>query len=148
MVSEIYKPPAAEITESPDGKTSNRVAALYAGLAFFLAPLLSTLITVSIYVVAENDAIQGSMHAISLYIFWLIVAYVFTLVFALPLHWLLGQSAWRYWYNYFFGGLFVTSILALLVGLAGQPMILIQLCGFGALCSVMFWFFAVRLYER
>ena len=147
MPSDIYKTPLSNLDNSEAGTGPPKNSLKYLALAFFASPLISTFTFAGIFFWSLQE-IQTPQYAIGLLVVGLPVTYAAVLVFGLPLHWGLGVADWRKSYIYLIVGAAIPFVIGFLFGMLREPVFILAISAKGAFCSLLFWFFAVYLYER
>ena len=147
MPSDIYKTPLSDLDSSWADARQPKSALKYLVLAFFTSPLISTFTFAAIFFWSQQE-IQTPQYAIGLLIVGLPFTYAVVLVFGLPLHWALGVAEWRKSYIYLVVGAAIPFVVGFLFGMLREPLLLLAISAKGAFCWILFWFFAVYLYEK
>ena len=147
MTSNIYKAPLSELKGSRDEARPPKNALKYLVLAFFASPLISSLIFVTIFFWLELG-FQNINYGVGLFIIVSLITYAVVLIFVLPLHWALGIANWRKSYVYILVGAAIPFVVSFFLGMAREPIFWSLISVKGAMCSVLFWFFAVYLFQK
>lgn len=159
MSENIFKPPKSDLGVDKKQLHNAQRSARYTQLAFAAAPPITSILLLAMALLASKpEAIgfavelsnQDILGALTIAFYVSIVAYACTLVFGLPLHYVLGKLNRRKLGFYALTGFFIPSlfILALNPDLAMKDLFWLVFPATGALCASLFWFFAVYLLDK
>ena len=148
MAKNVYEPPSSDLTVPFDRVDHLLRAKKFALLAYLVAPVISSLVLVVIAFFVDGMPEAGFKLAGEIFFNYLLVTYVITFIFGLPIHWILGRFDMRKLYIYLGIGLAIPAPFVLLTKSVFSLTTWIIASGIGATWSIVFWFIAVYLYER
>ena len=148
MDNKVYEPPSSDLTVPFDKVDHLLRAKKFVLHAYLIAPVFSSLVLVTIAFFVDGMPKAGFKLAGEIFLNCLVVTYVITFIFGLPIHWILGRFDMRKLYIYLGIGLVIPAPVVLLTSSASSLTAWITASGIGATWSIAFWFIAVYLYER